>query len=88
MSQSWRVVTVLAHDQTRSKRTPLPAGASGAMRVAADRTDEAASVELRATETARCSLCARDTNYGTVFKAGRIYCSIECAEAMAGLYLG
>ena len=79
---------VLAHDQTRSKRTPLPAGASPAIRVAADRTDEAESLEVRATETARCSLCGRDTNYSTVFKAGRIYCSIECAEAIAGLYLG
>ena len=79
---------VLAHDQTRSKRTQLPAGASPAMRVAADRTDEAESLQRGATETARCSLCARDTNYATVFKAGRIYCSIECAEAVAGLYLG
>ena len=35
-----------------------------------------------------CSLCARDARYGTVYRGGSIFCSIECAEAVARLYLG
>ena len=35
-----------------------------------------------------CALCARDASYATVFKRGSTYCSIECAEAVPGLYLG
>jgi hypothetical protein len=35
-----------------------------------------------------CSLCARDASYATVFKDGSAYCSIECAGAVPGLYLG
>ena len=37
---------------------------------------------------AHCSLCARDARYGRVYKGGSIFCSIECAEAVAGMYLG
>lgn len=39
-------------------------------------------------ETVRCTLCAREADYATVFKAGSVFCSIECADAVAGLYLG
>lgn len=35
-----------------------------------------------------CQLCARDASYGTVFKSGHAYCSVECADSVAGLYLG
>jgi hypothetical protein len=35
-----------------------------------------------------CALCARDASYATVFERGSTYCSIECAEAVPGLYLG
>ena len=39
-------------------------------------------------DIARCDLCAREAKYATVFKAGSVFCSVECAEAVAGLYLG
>ena len=42
----------------------------------------------RDVDIARCDLCAREANYATVFKAGVVFCSVECAEAVAGLYLG
>ena len=35
-----------------------------------------------------CELCARDANYALVTRNGRTYCSVECAESVAGLYLG
>lgn len=35
-----------------------------------------------------CALCAREASDATVFKYGSAYCSIECAEALPGLYLG
>ena len=35
-----------------------------------------------------CALCAREARYATVFKHGSTYCSIECAGAVPGLYLG
>ena len=53
--------------------------------------DEAGEAELLIRWDAaftHCSLCARDARYGTVYKGGSIFCSIECAEAVAGLYLG
>ena len=78
----------LAPYPTRSRRTRVPAPASYIERVVVDRSIEAESLRRRSTEPALCSLCARDASYAVVFKAGRIYCSIECAEAVAGLYLG
>ena len=35
-----------------------------------------------------CALCACEASYATVFKRGSTYCSIECAGAVPGLYLG
>ena len=58
-----------------SKRTPDQAG-------------EAEPLIRWGAAIAHCSVCARDARYGTVYKNGSIFCSIECAEAVAGLYLG
>ena len=76
---------LVKQDRARGKDPPLPTRA----RPAAQEADEAAQ-QLRhhGGETERCSLCARVPKRAVVFKAGRIYCSIECAEAVAGLYLG
>ena len=41
-----------------------------------------------AEDTVCCEACARDAGYATVFRGGSRYCSVECAEAVAGLYLG
>lgn len=35
-----------------------------------------------------CELCARDADYAPVLRGSRTYCSVECAESIAGLYLG
>ena len=43
---------------------------------------------LRDVAVVRCDRCAREAGYAPVLKAGRVFCSVECAEAVAGLYLG
>lgn len=78
---------IVTQDRSRSKMTRPPTRASRSKR-AADQPVEAESLQSSRTETVRCSLCARDAHYATVYKAGRIYCSIECAEAVPGLYFG
>jgi hypothetical protein len=44
----------------------------------------------RQREVARlyCALCTREAAYSTVFKHGSTYCSVECVQAVPGLYLG
>lgn len=35
-----------------------------------------------------CELCARDADYAPVLRGSSTFCSVECAESVAGLYLG
>ncbi len=40
------------------------------------------------TAVAYCELCARDADYAPVLRGSSTFCSVECAESVAGLYLG
>ena len=78
---------LVIQDHARRNTIRRQTGASWSDRIP-DEAVEAESLLRWDAETAHCSLCARDAHYGTVYKGGSIFCSIECAEAVAGLYLG
>lgn len=73
--------------QDRTRRKMMRPSTAATNRIS-DQAGEAESLLRWDTEIASCTLCARDARYGTVYKGGSIFCSIECAEAVAGLYLG
>ena len=46
------------------------------------------SIQAPAIRPIHCALCAREAGFATVYRGGRAFCSIECAEAEPGRYLG
>jgi hypothetical protein len=74
-----RVTTGIAHPST---------GLLGEGATADDISNQLSLERSRELPHLYCALCARDASYALVLKHGSTYCSIECASAVPGIYVG
>lgn len=79
----------LEHGRRAAKRTRHPTRVGGVKSIVAESALVITEpLSRRDVDIARCNLCGREANCAMVSKCGSVFCSVECAEAVAGLYLG